>query len=79
MANDGRTPPPLPPGIRNRLVELIARVGERHALELLHLSRNTVARALAGLPVRVASAYVIRSRLDAIDAQPSMIGRTVRR
>jgi hypothetical protein len=66
-AENRRIPPPLDPVARRRLAALIRRVGERAAAALLDTPRSTLARALAALPVRVASADVIRTRLDALD------------
>lgn len=63
-----RRPPPLDVPIRRRLTALISRVGEGRAIELLSTPKQTLARAAAGLPVRVATADVIRARLDALDA-----------
>lgn len=64
------TSPPLDPRSLSRVRALIARVGERRALELLDLPRPTLARAAAGLGVRRATAEVIRMRLDAADEEP---------
>jgi len=66
MAN--RRPPPLDSSTRRRLASLLARIGERRTVDLLAMPRQTIARAAAGLPVRVATADVIRARLDAAAA-----------
>lgn len=63
----GRVPPPLDEATRNRLAALVAVKGETAALAALNLPRATFARAVAGLPVRKATAEVIRLRLAALD------------
>lgn len=60
-------PPPLDPVTRRRLASVVARLGERRAIEALATPRPTLARALAGLGVRRATADVIRARLDALE------------
>ena len=48
---------------RRRLRDLIQDVGEREAVKRLGCSDRTVFRALAGLPIRRGSAFLITSRL----------------
>ncbi len=55
---------PLPPELRSRLQNLVARVGERSAIEQLDLSRQTWARALAGLGLREGTRLLIELRLE---------------
>ena len=59
---------PLPPPLRQRLADLVAREGERLTVARLGLSRHTVARILGGLGVHAATAALVRQRLDALDA-----------
>lgn len=61
-----RKPPPLDQSTRRRLAALLARVGEARTIELLDTPKQTIARAAAGLPIRRATADVIRARLDAV-------------
>ena len=63
------TPPPLDEQTRRRLAAFVRLVGERRARELLDVARPLLARALAGLPIRRASAEVLRVRLDVLDAR----------
>jgi hypothetical protein len=65
--DNARKPPPLHPLTRRRLEALVRRVGEERACKLLALPRSTFARALAGLPIRIATADVIGARLDGCD------------
>jgi hypothetical protein len=53
-----------PNTLRDRIRELIAREGERGATAHLRISRQTLARALAGLPIQTGTEALIRQRLD---------------
>jgi hypothetical protein len=59
-------PPPLEPQTLGDLRAYVSRVGPDKARKTLDLSRQTLAQAAAGLPVRRATADVIRARLDAV-------------
>jgi hypothetical protein len=55
----------LDPPEQQRLKSLIERIGERELAEEAAMSRTTLARAAAGLPLRRASATVLRQVLAA--------------
>lgn len=55
----------LSPAAREQVVDYVTRVGEVEAVEHLSLSRHALSRAMAGLPVRRATAEVIRLKLQA--------------
>ena len=47
----------------DRITQLVAEVGELRAAQALHISRQTLARILAGLEIRRGTAALIRERL----------------
>jgi hypothetical protein len=53
----------LPKADRDRIRALIRAEGETSALRRLRVARQTLARLIAGLPVREATAEVVRQRL----------------
>ncbi len=55
--------------IRRRLAGLVARHGERQTVARLGVSRQSLARALAGLALYPGTHALIRQRLDALDAE----------
>jgi hypothetical protein len=57
---------PLAGSDREAIRRLISRLGERKTCLVLQVGRQTLARALAGLPVRHATAVLIEARLEAI-------------
>jgi hypothetical protein len=57
---------PLGGSDREAIRRLISRLGERKTCRVLQVGRQTLARALAGLPVRHATAVLIESRLASI-------------
>lgn len=59
---------PLPDPIRRRLAALVASDGERLTVARLGISRQSLARALAGLALYPGTHALIRQRLDALDA-----------
>lgn len=65
--DDPRVPPPLDELTHARLAAVVARDGHLRARTSLGLTRDLLARALAGLPVRAASALMVRAALDALD------------
>jgi hypothetical protein len=62
-------PAPAPDPIRRRVRELHRTVGERHTLARLGISRPTLYRLLASLPITAGSMALVRQRLDALDAE----------
>ena len=58
---------PVKPGDRKRLNDMLSRHGEAKTREMLGLSRHTLARIAAGLPVYPGTAALIRERLQAIE------------
>jgi len=60
---------PLSAFDRERLRTLVARDGERGALARTKLSRWTLARALAGLPLYAGSHAAIRGALERLEAE----------
>jgi len=62
-------PPPLPLPLRDRLRALVAREGKRLTLARLGVSRQSLARALAGLPLYPGTRALIRQALDAAEAE----------
>jgi hypothetical protein len=59
---------PLPEVDRNKLSGLIASEGETQAARLLDISRQTLGRCLAGLPIQRGTASHVRLRLGGIEA-----------
>ena len=57
--------PTLPPEERQVLQQLVDNVGEVRALAIVNVSREALARALAGLPVRRGTLSLVRSGLAA--------------
>ena len=51
-----------------KIAELVTRFGEEYARAALDLPRQTLARALAGLGIRRATADMIRTRLGKLSA-----------
>lgn len=66
MSHRASIPPPLSLRDRDRLSALVRRLGERRAVEILDMPRATLARCMAGLGVRRATAEVLAARLDQI-------------
>jgi GTP cyclohydrolase I len=58
---------PLDSKLRARLRRIVDAMGEKTARERLRLTPETMARALAGLGVRAATAEVIRLRIENIE------------
>lgn len=63
------SPHTVPPPIRDRLRAMIAADGEPAVRRRLRIGRPTLARALAGLGVRLGTVAQIRAALDALDAE----------
>jgi len=61
-------PPSLDTASREKIAELVTRFGEEYARAALDLPRQTLARALAGLGIRRATADMIRTRLGKLSA-----------
>lgn len=60
---------PLPDPLRRRVVALVARRGEHPSRALLGgIARQTIARAMAGLPISAAMHALIDSRLAEAEA-----------
>lgn len=51
----------------SKIAKIVAESGERRAAEALHISRQTLARILAGLEVRRGTAALVRERLRELD------------
>jgi len=61
---------PLPNPLRQRIAALIARDGERTTRARLGgIARQTIARAIAGLPIAAGTHALLRQRLDAAEAE----------
>ena len=54
---------PMAASDRENLAVLVSKVGERKALQLLGISRGTLARAMSGLGVRGVTSAAIRAGL----------------
>lgn len=52
---------------RERVRELVVARGEQRTADDLHVTRWTVGRLLAGLPLREATRTLIAARLDEVD------------
>lgn len=59
---------PLPEADRNKLSGLITAEGETQAARLLDISRQTLGRCLAGLPIQRATVSHVRLRLEGIES-----------
>lgn len=68
MTQNRRVPPPLGAAAANRLRLLVRLHGEKRARTMLGLSRDTLARGIAGLGVRPGTAIMIEQRIAALDA-----------
>jgi hypothetical protein len=62
---------PLSDPLRNALADLVRREGEHATVRRLKISRQTLARALAGLRLYPGSHALIRERLANIDTEAS--------
>ncbi len=60
---------PLPVPLRHRVATIVARDGERAALARLKIGRQTIARAIAGLPISTGTHALLRQQLDFLDAE----------
>lgn len=60
---------PLPDPLRRRIAALIERDGERLTVRRLGVSRLSLARAVAGLPLYPGTHALLRQRLDAEEAE----------
>lgn len=58
---------PIPPVQRQRVAALVDEHGERGALELLHISRQTLGRVLGGLPCYAGTHELVRVGLAGVD------------
>lgn len=63
MPHSGTLGQPLPVQQRDQLRDHVRALGERRVLQITGVSRNALARALAGLGVRDATAFMIVERL----------------
>jgi hypothetical protein len=54
---------PLPDDLRQRLADLVSKIGERATLDRLQISRGTLSRALAGLGMQRGTHMLIRAAL----------------
>lgn len=61
----GRTSAPLPTAVLVRLAQAIARDGESRVVATTQLTKFTIARCLAGLPVSTETADTVGRYLDA--------------
>jgi len=57
--------PVLPSTLRDKVIKLVADIGEGGARQRLEISRSTLERAMAGLPQRRGSIALIRLNLEA--------------
>jgi hypothetical protein len=62
---------PLPEPLRQALADLVRQCGEHATVRRLKISRQTLARALAGLRLYPGSHALIRERLANIDIDAS--------
>jgi hypothetical protein len=58
-------------GLRDRLREQLEKHGELETVSALGVSRSTLARALAGLPLYKATYFTIEQKLKALSAPSS--------
>jgi hypothetical protein len=59
------------PEVIQRVAAEVGRVGTARASKVLGLGRESVARIVAGLPVRAGTLALLRERLATIDADPT--------
>lgn len=60
---------PLSNRQRKDIAKIVQREGERRTGEILQVSRQTLGRSLAGLPVQHATAALLASRLAALQTE----------
>jgi hypothetical protein len=76
MINAYSTVVQFPGPQRPRLRALYLRLGAS-APRLLHASRTTLGRALAGLPIRFGSALAVQQAMAALPTDPTELARVV--
>ncbi len=66
---------PIPESFRQTIRELVERDGERLATAKLRLTRTSLARALAGLPVYAGTHALIWQQVEALSTREAVTAR----